>query len=88
MNDRKRRRGRAHRTLESGDAASGAAFDPASLEEDTALEGDQGTPRAAPAPQSPLSDDEIERRKSRAVTSRLPPTDHGHPDPAATKKGG
>ena len=88
MNDRKRRRGRAHRTLKSGDAASGAAFDPTSLEEDTALEGHQGTPRTAPAPQSPLSDDEVERLKSRAVTSRLPSTEHGHPDPSATKKGG
>ena len=98
MNARKRRRGKEPRTsgsgdaesgdAESGDAESGAAFDPVSLEEDTENEGEHDAPRAAPAPRSPLPDDDIERLKSRAVTTQLPPTEHGHPDPAPPRKGG
>ena len=88
MNDRKKKDGGADRASGAADAAPGVPFDPASLDDDTGPEGEGDAPRAAPAPQSPLSDDELQRLKSEAVTSKLPPTTHGRPDPAAKKQGG
>jgi hypothetical protein len=71
----------------SGEAAPGSPLDPESLPDDEPVsDSKQSKPRAAPAPQSPLPDEEIERLKSKAAGSAPPSTVPGHADPASKKR--
>ena len=66
-----------------GDAGAGAAFDPGATDAlpDT-LPSPHGEPtRAMPAPQTPLSEAELKRLKSRAARGRAGPPVAGQADP-------
>lgn len=73
----------------AGEAAPGVPLDPKALPDDASSDvassdAARRRTRAAPAPGSPLSDDEVERLKSEAATSPPAPlTIRGQPDPAA-----
>lgn len=67
----------------AGEAATGAAFDPKALPDESSVGREHPHPRAAPAPGSPLSHQELERLKSKAVKSSPPTSQRGQSDPAA-----
>jgi len=91
MSEHKRRRESAKRQSTSGDTGSGEAppgapVDPASMPPETPHDHPPLKPRAAPAPRSPLSDEEMERLKSKAATSPPPSPVPGQVDPATRKE--
>jgi hypothetical protein len=75
----------------AGEAGAGAPFDPSALPDDASAERDaegrRRRMRDAPAPGSPLPDDEVERLKEEAARTPPPPSAvRGQSDPAAREQ--